>query len=101
MVRTTLSTLQREFVQFWEFVQFCEFKQSRSVHLLFRVSIIYSCTAFFYRGDCGVRIQMLVLLLELFGSLSQRNDGDSELSDFLHDFLFTLISEVCNCMLIA
>ena len=46
------------------------------------------------RGDCGVRIQMLVLMLELFGAFSQEKDSDIDLTHFLHDFLSMLTSEV-------
>ncbi|XP_064403446.1 probable methyltransferase TARBP1 isoform X4 [Halichondria panicea] len=45
------------------------------------------------RGDCCVRIKILVFLLEIFGCLSECSDGN-ELDDFLHIFLSTITSEV-------
>lgn len=51
-----------------------------------------------FRGDVCVRVKVLVFLLELFVYFSTNHEGahlNSELQEFLHQFLSTLISEVC------
>ncbi len=68
----------------------CAQSVSRSSHALIDV-------CFFCRGDCCVRIKILVFLLEIFGCLSECSDGN-ELDDFLHIFLSTITSEVPVCV---